>query len=102
MKYLKNVVTLEFRKDKCIGCGRCVEVCPHEVFSLTTTKPIKAEMIDRDACMECGACMRNCAYEAISVRPGVGCACAIVMGKLRGTEPDCGCGEGENEAAGCC
>jgi ferredoxin len=32
MKYLSGVSTLEYFSDKCTGCGRCVEVCPHAVF----------------------------------------------------------------------
>ncbi len=32
--YLKNVVTLALSPEKCIGCGRCLEVCPHDVFVL--------------------------------------------------------------------
>jgi NAD-dependent dihydropyrimidine dehydrogenase PreA subunit len=85
--YLKDVVTLKLSLDPCIGCGRCMEVCPHEVFDLGSGK---AELRDRDACMECGACARNCPVGAIAVRAGVGCAYAIALGMLRGTEPTCG------------
>ncbi|MCG2815015.1 MAG: ferredoxin, partial [Candidatus Aminicenantes bacterium] len=52
---------------------------------------------DKDACMECGACMVNCAWSAIQVRPGVGCAAAIVYSKLTGKK-DITCG-GDS---GCC
>jgi NAD-dependent dihydropyrimidine dehydrogenase PreA subunit len=85
--YLKNVVTLDLSPEKCIGCGLCLEVCPHDVFFLGTGK---AALRERDACMECGACARNCPVEAITVRAGVGCAYAIAMGLLRGQEPNCG------------
>lgn len=97
-RYLKNVVTLELDEKKCIGCGRCTEVCPHRVFILDARK---ARIHDRDRCMECGACSRNCPNEAISVKAGVGCAYAIVSGALRGTAPDCGCG-GDDRGSGCC
>ena len=72
--YLRDVVTLELNVDRCTGCGRCVEVCPHAVFEINERKAL---MIDRDACMECGACAMNCPAEAVSVRTGVGCAWAI-------------------------
>lgn len=102
--YLKNVVTLEYFEEKCVGCGRCTEVCPHGVFQMSGKK---AEMLNKDSCMECGACMKNCAFDAISVKPGVGCAYAIIVGQLRGTEPDCGCGvvnenNNDNDSCGCC
>jgi len=95
-RYLKNVTTLKLKSEKCNGCGMCVEVCPHGVFAL---KEGKSEIIEKDCCMECGACARNCPFAAIEVKPGVGCAYAIIMGKLTGTEPSCGC---SNERSGCC
>lgn len=88
LRYLSNVVTLALNAEKCVGCGMCLQVCPHQVFSLADGK---AEIVDRDACMECGACGRNCPTEAISVNAGVGCATGIIMGALRGTEPTCDC-----------
>ena len=73
--YLRNVTTLELDPETCIGCGRCLEVCPHQVFSLTGNK---ARIIDFDACMECGACARNCPAAAIRVDAGVGCAAGLI------------------------
>ncbi|MFZ3172153.1 MAG: mercury methylation ferredoxin HgcB [Carboxydocellales bacterium] len=69
LKYLKDVVTLKLNEDKCVGCGLCLQVCPHEVFSL---KEGKAYIQDKDGCMECGACAKNCLVGAIEVRSGVG------------------------------
>lgn len=86
-QYLKNVATLDLDNQKCIGCGMCLEVCPHQVFKLESGK---AWIQNKDSCMECGACARNCPIKAVSVRAGVGCAYAIVMGKLRGSAPCCG------------
>jgi ferredoxin len=37
-RYLKDVTTLNLDWDTCIGCGRCLEVCPHQVFSLAAKK----------------------------------------------------------------
>ena len=72
--YIQNIVTLELNASQCIGCGRCVEVCPHAVFTMAESK---ASLGDRDACMECGACAKNCPVDAIAVEAGVGCAQAI-------------------------
>ena len=68
-KYLKNVSTLVVDSDKCVGCGRCIEVCPHKVFKLNKGK---VELINKDACMDCGACAKNCPFNAIEVKSGVG------------------------------
>jgi len=81
MRYLDNVVTLRFDPDKCPGCGKCAEVCPHGIFEMDGRR---ARLVDRDLCIECGACMRNCPFEAISVRPGVGCAWAILISAWKG------------------
>lgn len=69
LKYLKNVSTLKLNQDKCIGCGMCVQVCPHQVFAV---KEGKASILDKDSCMECGACAQNCVASAVTVRSGVG------------------------------
>jgi len=93
MTYLKNVATLKLDVEKCIGCGACLAVCPHEVFALASSKAIIADL---DACMECGACAKNCPVEALSVKTGTGCASGILSGLLNGTG-ECCCDQG-----GCC
>ncbi len=86
LKYLPDVVTLEYESDKCIGCGMCEIVCPHGVFRVRG-KP--AELLDRDRCIECGACAGNCPVEAIHVRTGVGCAAGIIFSKFSGSDTVC-------------
>lgn len=95
LKYLKNVATLKLDREKCVGCGMCANVCPHEVFAITNGK---AEILDSNSCMECGACAKNCAFSAVTVHPGVGCAAAIIRGLLTGSEPSCDCSGGSD----CC
>lgn len=98
-KYLKNVVTLKYDSEKCTGCGRCIEVCPHNVFKLDNKKAV---IVNRNSCIECGACVKNCAFQAIEVNPGVGCAAAIIKGWLTGSEPSCDCGGESSGSSGCC
>jgi len=88
LKYLGNVASLQLNQKRCIGCGMCVEVCPHAVFRMENGK---ATIVGRDDCMECGACAKNCPTMAISVHAGVGCVTAILRGAIRGTEPNCDC-----------
>jgi len=96
MIHLKNVVTLKLNTDRCLGCGRCWEVCPHGVFA---ADDMKVRIVRRDACMECGACAKNCPLNAIYVRSGVGCATAVIKGWLTGKEPNCDCSGSDDD---CC
>lgn len=96
MKYLAKVTTLQYSRDKCTGCGRCVEVCPQRVFEM---RDKRAAIKDKDLCMECGACAMNCEFGALTVNAGVGCAAAIINSMVTGGPPTCGCGD---TAAGCC
>ena len=94
LRYLENVVTLQLDKETCNGCGMCANVCPHAVFSIQEKKAI---ITDKDACIECGACAVNCPVNAITVRTGVGCATAVIMGAL-GKKSECSCGGGASTA----
>ena len=85
MLYPLNGHTLELNQDLCNGCGRCTEVCPHAVFSLTERK---AAVVRREHCMECGACRMNCSMGAIRVDSGVGCVTAVINGWRK--KSDCG------------
>lgn len=102
LSYLKNGETLALDEAACLGCAACVDVCPHGVFRMEAGKAI---IVRRESCMECGACARNCPASALSVEAGVGCAAAIIRGKLTGSKPSCGgdscCGDG-GRSAGCC
>ena len=79
-RHLENVATLKLDQSVCVGCGRCPEVCPHQVFKLVDKKAV---IRDRNACMECGACALNCPVKAITVDAGVGCASGMINEWLR-------------------
>ena len=95
LRYFSDVTTLAYDPQKCKGCGRCAEVCPHGVFALSGGK---AEIVDKDACIECGACKKNCPFGAIDVRSGVGCAAAVIGSFISRKKPSCGLGGN----SGCC
>ena len=91
--YLKNVTTLKLDAEKCIGCGMCLQVCPHAVLSMENGH---ARVERRDACMECGACATNCPVEAVTVSAGVGCAAAVINAALGRDSSSCCCVIEEN------
>lgn len=98
-RYFKNVVSLKLDKSRCVGCRRCLEVCPHLVFELFEGQ---SQIRDKDACMECGACAMNCPTDAITVKTGVGCASAILKSIFTGSEPSCDCDSGHESDSSCC
>lgn len=75
-RYLEETILLKLDENSCIGCGNCVTVCPHRVFTL---RDGKAFIRDRGGCMECGACRQNCPVDAIFVNPDEGCGCAALL-----------------------
>ncbi len=67
-------VELRYSKDKCTGCGICVQVCPKESLSLNPTGAsikgyIKEDPIELDAdkCVLCGVCVALCPEDALRI-----------------------------------
>ena len=52
---------LMFYESKCIGCGKCFEVCPTGAQQIKDGKHI----IDRNKCVKCGKCASVCYAEAL-------------------------------------
>jgi pyruvate formate lyase activating enzyme len=52
---------LTYNQRKCIGCKKCINVCPVDALSFTDEK-IK---IDRNRCDNCGKCLEVCISEAL-------------------------------------
>jgi iron only hydrogenase large subunit-like protein len=61
MKETKPYHAIHITKDKCIGCVRCMAVCPAKAIRV---KDGKARIID-DRCVDCGECLRICPYDAV-------------------------------------
>jgi len=76
-----EINTLRYDAALCIGCGVCVDVCPHGVFAMEDRV---ARLVRPAACMECGACQNNCPAGALLVESGTGCAGAMILAALRG------------------
>lgn len=54
---------LMFYETKCIGCGKCFEVCPNSAHKIENEKHI----IDRSKCINCGKCADVCYAEALTM-----------------------------------
>lgn len=55
--------------EKCIGCGKCVKVCP--VLAIATEEKEddkKKAFINTEICLGCGICVRNCPTKAITLK----------------------------------
>jgi len=52
----------EVDKEKCLGDGNCVEVCPVDAITIENEKAVI-----NDDCIACGACVAECPEEAISL-----------------------------------
>jgi ferredoxin len=93
-RYLEKITILKLDDAACIGCGMCITVCPHGVFTL---RDGKAQITDHGGCMECGACACNCPAGALFVNPDEGCGCAALiingwLARITGNNiSNCGC-----------
>jgi heterodisulfide reductase subunit A len=64
----KEPLTAQFIPDLCIGCMRCVKVCPFN--AIEQVGPVGKEgtiKIIEAACMGCGTCAAECNFEAIEM-----------------------------------
>jgi 2-oxoglutarate ferredoxin oxidoreductase subunit delta len=62
---VNGFVPVEIARDRCKGCGLCVDVCPQHVLVLNESvvnvlgyHPV--ELTDADACTSCVLCARIC------------------------------------------
>ncbi|KKM72715.1 hypothetical protein LCGC14_1417750, partial [marine sediment metagenome] len=69
-------IVAESNPEMCIGCGRCVEVCPYNAIELIETSQayeevslvVKKSFIHPALCKGCGTCAATCPNGAIAVK----------------------------------
>jgi len=68
----KNVLTIiensnkvEYDTSKCVGCDKCVFICPYEAIE---AEPLATPKINFEKCVGCGACALVCPHFAIQLK----------------------------------
>lgn len=57
--------------DKCIGCNKCVKVCPVNALSLEEREPgskKKIAVLNEDMCIGCAVCDGSCNFDALEMK----------------------------------
>ena len=57
-------MSIQINKMNCVGCGRCIEVCPGNLIKLDADK--KAVIPYPRDCWGCTSCLKECKHEAIN------------------------------------
>jgi len=60
---VERAVTTVIDRDKCIGCGECVRVCPSQTLEMQDGKAA----VTGDRSLACGHCVAVCPVEAVRV-----------------------------------
>jgi coenzyme F420-reducing hydrogenase delta subunit len=61
----KNSLKAVYDSEKCVGCGKCVFICPYDAI---VWKDVSTPEIKTEECMGCGACALVCPHQAIELR----------------------------------
>ena len=76
-KFLIESLELILDRNKCIGCGTCARVCPHEAISrgpvaaarrFPTMEDIIPNLYDPHKCVYCGCCVAMCPFSALTLK----------------------------------
>ncbi len=61
----KSSLKAIYDTEKCVGCGKCVFICPYDAI---VWKDVSTPEIKTEDCMGCGACALVCPHQAIELR----------------------------------
>ena len=59
------MLQIEVDESKCIGCGKCYEICPkaHKIWKITSV----AHILDLRYCHVCTLCAMECPAQCIKI-----------------------------------
>lgn len=60
----------EINEENCIGCKKCVNVCPVDAISLIESNiegKKKIAVVNEEMCIGCGVCDRSCSFDALEL-----------------------------------
>lgn len=76
-----GIITTE--EASCIGCGKCVTICPMNLFTIKEGKVISG---DDKNCIQCGLCVRACPTDSIYIRKSFRNGARIAIREVTCTE----------------
>lgn len=60
--------TINLFSYSCVGCGRCVRVCPNRVLRVVNTGKVRlVNAVKAEACTGCGRCEEVCPHHVIKI-----------------------------------
>lgn len=60
-------MTVKIDYKRCIGCGKCYEICPMDVFTLDKEMDDMPKVTYEEECWHCGICWMECPKRAIDI-----------------------------------
>ena len=62
-KIAKSILLMrpKVKKDECIGCRKCADICPAKAITMVNRKPV----IDKKECIRCFCCQEFCPVGAM-------------------------------------
>ena len=66
---MSEFIKVDIDLNRCLGiekCGKCIQVCPVNIFSLNGDYPKPVEA-NEDECTLCELCLQSCQVDAIII-----------------------------------
>jgi coenzyme F420-reducing hydrogenase delta subunit/ferredoxin len=65
LKVIESSNKVEYDTSKCVGCDKCVFICPYEAIE---AEPLATPKINFEKCVGCGACALVCPHFSIQLK----------------------------------